>query len=66
MSNIANNVATAAMTASIATVRNLDRLYAASALTMGMLLIFGVGFAQPELLHNAAHDGRHSFVFPCH
>jgi len=32
----------------------------------GLLLLYGVGFAQPDLLHNAAHDGRHAFAFPCH
>lgn len=34
--------------------------------TLGVFLLFGVGFAQPDVLHNAAHDGRHSFAFPCH
>ncbi len=33
---------------------------------MGVFLIYGVGFAQPNMLHNAAHDTRHSLVFPCH
>jgi cobalt transporter subunit CbtB len=33
---------------------------------LGVFLIYGVGFAQPSQLHNAAHDGRHSHTFPCH
>ncbi len=33
---------------------------------LGLFLLYGVGFAQPEALHNAAHDGRHAFAFPCH
>jgi cobalt transporter subunit CbtB len=33
---------------------------------LGVFLLFGVGFAEPDVLHNAAHDGRHSFAFPCH
>jgi len=33
---------------------------------LGVFLIYGVGFAQPSELHNAAHDGRHSHIFPCH
>lgn len=33
---------------------------------IGVFLIYGVGFAQPNMLHNAAHDTRHSLVFPCH
>ena len=36
------------------------------ALLLGLILVYGVGFAQPAALHNAAHDGRHSFAFPCH
>ncbi len=41
-------------------------LSAALALMLGVFVLFGVGFAQPELLHNAAHDTRHAFTFPCH
>ena len=33
---------------------------------LGVFLIWGVGFAQSETLHNAAHDSRHSIAFPCH
>ena len=33
---------------------------------LGLFLLYGIGFAQPEALHNAAHDGRHAFAFPCH
>ncbi|MBC8259667.1 MAG: CbtB-domain containing protein [SAR324 cluster bacterium] len=34
----------------------------------GAALLFTVGFAQGsgELFHNAAHDTRHAFTFPCH
>lgn len=37
-----------------------------SALAFGALLLFGVGLAQADQLHNAAHDMRHSIGFPCH
>mgnify|MGYP001166387344 CR=1 FL=1 len=33
---------------------------------LGMFMLYGVGFAGPQALHNAAHDGRHAFAFPCH
>ncbi len=33
---------------------------------MGIFLLYGVGFAAPEVIHNAAHDTRHAFTFPCH
>jgi cobalt transporter subunit CbtB len=29
-------------------------------------LLFVTGFAETSVLHNAAHDGRHSASFPCH
>lgn len=36
------------------------------ALFIGSVLIAGVGFAGPQAVHNAAHDGRHAVAFPCH
>lgn len=42
------------------------RLAGVIAVLLGVFLIYGVGFAQPASIHNAAHDGRHSFAFPCH
>ncbi|MEZ5648348.1 MAG: CbtB domain-containing protein [Alphaproteobacteria bacterium] len=39
---------------------------AVTALFIGITLIFLVGFAGPQVIHDAAHDGRHSFSFPCH
>jgi cobalt transporter subunit CbtB len=33
---------------------------------LGLFILFGVGFANPATLHNAAHDARHAFAFPCH
>ena len=36
------------------------------AATLGLLILFAVGFALPSLLHNAAHDSRHAITFPCH
>lgn len=36
------------------------------AAVLGIVMLFGVGFAAIGIAHNAAHDTRHSFVFPCH
>jgi cobalt transporter subunit CbtB len=33
---------------------------------LGGFLIWGVGFSHIDLIHNAAHDTRHSTGFPCH
>jgi cobalt transporter subunit CbtB len=42
-------------------------VYAVSAAVVtGILIISAVGFAGPEVLHNAAHDIRHGLAFPCH
>ena len=41
-------------------------LSAGVAIALGMIVLFGAGFAGPEVLHNAAHDVRHGFAFPCH
>tara|TARA_R110000868_G_scaffold2930_6_gene19959 strand:+ start:11919 stop:12113 length:195 start_codon:yes stop_codon:yes gene_type:complete len=36
------------------------------ALLFGAFLVLGTGFAHSDTIHNAAHDTRHSFAFPCH
>ena len=38
----------------------------ALAILLGTFLIFGAGFSVISAVHNAAHDARHSFAFPCH
>ena len=37
-----------------------------AAALLGSFLVYGVGFAHSDTLHNAGHDGRHAFAFPCH
>lgn len=44
-----------------------SRIAAATvALLLGTFILFGVGFAGADILHNAAHDSRHTIAFPCH
>ncbi|RYX97628.1 MAG: CbtB-domain containing protein [Comamonadaceae bacterium] len=33
---------------------------------LGMVVLYGVAFAESPLAHNAAHDVRHVTVKPCH
>ena len=33
---------------------------------LGVVVVFMVGFAGPSVLHEAAHNTRHSINFPCH
>jgi len=47
----------------LATTRIVAALTAA---VLGLVLIYGSGFAQIEEIHNGAHDARHSAGFPCH
>ena len=37
-----------------------------AAIILGAVLLYGVGFAASDVAHNAAHDSRHTFAFPCH
>jgi cobalt transporter subunit CbtB len=38
----------------------------AFAALLGVVLVGGVGFSHIDVVHNAAHDYRHSMGFPCH
>jgi cobalt transporter subunit CbtB len=50
--------------------RHLDTLAgfapALAAIALGAAILFVAGFAGSDILHAAAHDGRHAFAFPCH
>lgn len=39
---------------------------ALAAILLGVFILLGVAFAGPAVIHNAAHDSRHAFAFPCH
>jgi cobalt transporter subunit CbtB len=39
---------------------------AVAAATLGILIVYVVGFAGAHTIHEAAHDARHSMNFPCH
>ncbi|MSR15268.1 MAG: CbtB-domain containing protein [Gammaproteobacteria bacterium] len=43
-----------------------SRVAALMAGVAGVALLWVVGFSEIEVLHNVAHDTRHSHVFPCH
>jgi cobalt transporter subunit CbtB len=36
------------------------------AMALGLVIIGVVGFSHIDIIHNAAHDVRHSNAFPCH
>ena len=39
---------------------------ALAAIALGFSILYVVGFAGAQTIHNAAHDTRHSLNFPCH
>lgn len=45
--------------------RRISLWPALSAALLGLVILYGVGFA-PLAAHNAAHDARHAAAFPCH
>ncbi|MEE2698827.1 MAG: CbtB domain-containing protein [Pseudomonadota bacterium] len=38
----------------------------ATAFLLGFVLLYGAGFVQTSVAHNASHDVRHAHAFPCH
>lgn len=62
--------ARSSMTADVATAIPESRAPAVGqallAALLGAFLLWGVGFSPVGVLHNAAHDTRHSSAFPCH
>lgn len=43
-----------------------DRWVPFVAIALGALLVYVAGFAQADLVHDAAHDARHAAALPCH
>jgi cobalt transporter subunit CbtB len=35
-------------------------------MALGIFIVAMVGFSHIDVVHNAAHDVRHSNAFPCH
>ncbi|MHC6152589.1 CbtB domain-containing protein [Bradyrhizobium elkanii] len=59
-------VTQAQVTLPIAT-RQVGRLaQSLMAMTLGLFIVGVVGFSHIDVIHNAAHDVRHSIAFPCH
>ena len=49
-----------------ATPRVSTAAQALMAMMLGVFLVGTAGFSHMDVLHNAAHDTRHSNAFPCH
>ena len=54
-------------TAQLPVAGNVSRLaQCVLALALGLFIVGVVGFSHIDVVHNAAHDVRHSNAFPCH
>lgn len=53
-------------TASSGVIAKSNVFAAIATLTVGIGILFVVGFLQTPVAHNAAHDTRHANGFPCH
>jgi len=42
------------------------RLPAVAVFIFGLILVYGIGFVNIPVVHNATHDARHAAGFPCH
>ena len=50
----------------VAASRSSAVLQAMIAMTLGLFVVFMVGFSHIDAVHSATHDVRHSNAFPCH
>lgn len=62
------NIPTTQTAATAATEQTRSTVVATAAFAMlfGIFLVYGAGFANSQIVHDAVHDSRHAFSFPCH
>lgn len=65
-SQLANTPVTAQVTLPVAAGQVGRLSQALMAMVLGVFVIGMVGFSHIDVVHNAAHDVRHSNAFPCH
>lgn len=65
-SQLANAQATTQVTLPVAAGQVGRLSQAVMAMVLGVFVVGMVGFSHIDVVHNAAHDVRHSNAFPCH
>jgi cobalt transporter subunit CbtB len=60
------NQSTSPVIAGAAVTQTSALLQKVLAIIFGIFIIGAVGFSHIDVVHNAAHDMRHSNAFPCH
>ena len=63
---MSSHSSTSPVTGGVVATRNTAVLQAVMAILLGVFVIGIVGFSHIDVVHNAAHDTRHSNAFPCH
>lgn len=66
MSFISSTVSSPATNPTLPVRVSSSKLAGLMAIMLGGAFIFLIGFSHMGVVHNAAHDTRHSFAFPCH
>jgi cobalt transporter subunit CbtB len=61
-----HSVTSNATSSSVSSVKSSALVQIFGAIVLGFALLYGVGFANMDVAHNAAHDTRHAIAFPCH
>ena len=61
-----NPVSSTTLTHAPSTTRSYRLLVTFGSILMGLSLVYFAGFSHLDVVHNAAHDTRHSSGFPCH
>lgn len=61
-------MSTTTISTPLAPTRGLSAVWGqlAAATALGLVVLYGVAFAESPVAHNAAHDVRHVTVKPCH
>ena len=57
---------TASLASGVSVGRQSRLMQLALAGLLGVFIVGFVGFSHLDVVHNAAHDYRHSMAFPCH
>jgi cobalt transporter subunit CbtB len=59
-------MSTLSQTSGVSVGRQSRLMQLALAGLLGVFIVGFVGFSHLDVVHNAAHDYRHSMAFPCH
>ncbi len=65
-SNLSSQISTTNLSASKSQTTLTKKQQVFAAAILGFVIVTAVGLLPMDVVHNAAHDLRHSAAFPCH